>query len=266
MQLKALIFDVDGTLADTEEVHRQAFNLTFAKFGLPWHWSPEQYIALLSISGGRRRIRYFAEQHRRDLPQDADLDEWALRLHRDKTARYGRMVVNEGIPLRPGVRRLIDEARNAGLRLGIATSTALGNVELLLDRNLPAGWRDWFDVVASCEQIGEQKPSPAIYRYVLEQLDVTTDQAVAFEDTGNGLLAARRAGLRTIITQHYFTSHHDFTGAALVLSDLGEPDAPFTLVKGEVDGQGHVDLDLLESLLPQQEEQPRPRALAAKGA
>jgi len=176
------------------------------------------------------------------------------------------MVVAGHITLRPGVRRLLDEARNAGLKLGIATSTALSNVRILLDQNLPADWQDWFGVIASCEMIREQKPSPAIYRHVLDQLDLTSEQAVAFEDTGNGLLAARRAGLRTVITQHFFTRHHDFTGAALVLSDLGEPAAPFTVVRGETGTAGHVDLALLETLFPEPTGESAEPALILKGS
>ncbi len=249
-KLKAIIFDVDGTLADTEEVHRLAFNETFAKFGLDWHWSPELYISLLAISGGRRRIRAYADQHKNDPAVPTDLDDFAKTLHRDKTQRYARMIVEGHVALRPGVWRLLQEARKQRLKLGVATSTAMSNVEVLLHQNLPAGWESWFDCMETCEVIGEQKPSPAIYQAVLKVLDVPAELTIAIEDTENGLRSATGAGLKTIITQHYFTQHHDFTNASLVVNNLGEADNPFELITGNpAYQQPCVDLQLLNKII-----------------
>ncbi len=247
--LKALIFDVDGTLADTEEVHRLAFNETFHKFGLDWHWSPELYIRLLSISGGRIRIRQYMEEHPPLLPAGEDYDSYTARIHKDKTERYARMLVEGHVTLRPGVLRLINEAREQGLRLGIATSTARSNVHTLLDNNLPADWQDWFDVIATCEEIKKQKPSPAVYNHVIWQMGLSPTEVVAFEDTENGNIAAVSAGMKTIITTHYFTEHHDFRGASLVLNGLGDERHPFKLRAGDAHGAGYVDINLCRQLV-----------------
>ncbi len=247
--LKALIFDVDGTLADTEEVHRLAFNETFRRFGLEWHWSPELYMRLLSISGGRIRIRKFMDEHPTTPPTGEDLDSYAAKIHRDKTERYARMLVDGHVQLRPGVLRLINEAREQGLRLGIATSTALSNVKILLDNNLPSDWESWFEVIATCEQIKKQKPLPAVYNHILWKMGISPNDVVAFEDTENGNCAAISAGIKTIITTHYFTEHHDFRAASLVLDGLGEPGQPFKLSKGNANNSTFVDVNLCRQIV-----------------
>jgi len=247
--LKAIIFDVDGTLADTEEVHRLAFNETFAKFGLDWYWSPELYIKLLAISGGNERIRRYALEHPCPAYSILSTEALALKLHRDKTERYARMLVENQIGLRPGVLRLLREARCDGIRLGIATSTARSNVMTLLDNNLPEGWQAWFEVIVSREDIHQQKPDPEIYQTALQAMGIDADNAIAIEDTENGHRAARAAGLKTLITTHYFTEHHDFSGASLVVNRLGEPNLSYKLQAGDDRGAGYVDIDLLRDLI-----------------
>ncbi len=246
--LKALIFDVDGTLADTEETHRLAFNETFAKYGLDWYWSPEQYIRLLAISGGRERIRRYARTHPRPGYAHLSDEDLAGELHHDKTERYARMLVEGHVGLRPGVLRLLREARCDGIRLAIATSTARSNVITLLDNNLPEGWQAWFEVIVSSEDISRQKPDPEVYQRALAGIGVMADDAMAIEDTENGHRAARAAGLKTVITTHYFTEHHDFSGASLVVNRLGEPDLPFKRAAGDAHGATLVDIALLRRL------------------
>ncbi|MEQ8235062.1 MAG: HAD-IA family hydrolase [Gammaproteobacteria bacterium] len=248
-RLQAIIFDVDGTLADTEEVHRLAFNHVFAEFGLDWNWTPELYEELLAISGGRERITAYGRDLRGRFAGPAEFDDFVRTVHRAKTRKYAAMLTEGEVPLRPGIRRLIDEARAAGLVLAIATSSALTNAETLLDNNLPPGWRDWFSAVETCDSVVNKKPSPAVYNAVLARLDIDLDAIVALEDTRNGLLAASAAGLTTVVTTHRFTRGHDFTGAALVVDGAGEPDAPFTVAAGDAHGRRWVDLPLLDALL-----------------
>lgn len=243
--LRALIFDLDGTIADTEEVHRRAFNQTFAEHGLSWAWSPAEYAGLLSISGGRERIWQFARQSIPLPSHGAQLTELARSLHSAKSALYARMLADGGVPLRPGVLRLLNEARCSGIRLAIASSTSPANVRAVCDGNLPGDWADWFDIVATCDVVEAKKPSPAVYRYVLEHTGWRAGECVAIEDTPNGNRAALGAGLATVITTHAFTRDGDFEGASLVVDGLGDPDRPFEVIAGDAYGCGYLDVGLL---------------------
>lgn len=262
-KLRALIFDMDGTLADTEEIHRLAFNAAFYDFGLDWEWTPELYEELLSISGGRERIAYYGAQcglH----PDRVTLLDFARDVHRVKTGHYARMLTAGRIALRVGVHRLLREARSYNVRLAIATSSALSNVQTLLGLNLGAGWREIFECVATCDVIEAKKPSPAVYQHVLKTMDLDPRECVAIEDTVNGLHAASGAGITTVIATHYFTRNHRFPGAALVVNHLGEPDRPCRVLAGTPAEADHVNLALLQSLVlnaSRSESQPRLRAV-----
>ncbi len=247
--LKAIIFDVDGTLADTEDVHRLAFNHVFLEYGLDWHWTPDIYRDLLGISGGRERIAIYGKDLRRRFTSNAAFEDFVVAMHKAKTRKYAAMLTEGEVRLRPGIRRLLDEAREAGLKLGIATSSARSNVETLLDNNLPSGWRHWFLAIVTCDCVPQKKPSPAVYLAALARLDSDAGHTVALEDTLNGLAAARAAQLVTIVTTHRFTRDHDFPDADLVVDSAGEPQAPFTVLQGSADGHEYVDLSLFEALL-----------------
>lgn len=247
--LQGIIFDVDGTLADTEDVHRLAFNHVFQEYGLDWNWTPELYRELLTISGGRERIADYGRRLRRRFPSDEAFDEFVVTMHKAKTRKYAAMLTEGQVRLRPGIRRLLDEARDAGLKLGIATSSARSNIETLLDNNLPPGWRQWFSAFETCDSVPQKKPSPAVYLAALAQLGTAARHTVALEDTRNGLAAARGAGLVTIVTTHRFTRDHDFPDADLVVDSAGEPSAPFTVLQGCADGHRYIDLALFETLL-----------------
>ena len=248
IRLQALIFDVDGTLADTEEVHRQAFNQAFEEYSIPWSWSPVLYERLLAISGGRERIDFYMRELLAQGPGDILAPDLIRELHARKTAIYGETLRAGQVQLRPGVARLINEARSAGLRLALATSSARSNLETLLDMNLPADWRDWFSAMETCDSVPVKKPSPAVYVAALRGLDLPADACIAFEDTLNGLKSARAANLVTVITTHRYTQAHSFPGAALVTDGLGESDAPCTITSGSVGSAGCVTLAVLRQL------------------
>ncbi|WP_420135691.1 HAD-IA family hydrolase [Rhodopseudomonas sp.] len=238
---KALIFDVDGTLAETEELHRQAFNETFAAEGLPWHWDKAAYRRLLDVAGGKERIAHFLASE----PEGAYRAAGRIaELHAAKTQRYTALAA-VGAPLRPGVARLIREAQRAGARLAIATTTSLPNVEALLGAAFGGDALALFDVVGAGDVVPAKKPAPDIYNYVLEQLALPADACVAFEDSTNGLKAARGAGLATIVTPGIYTEGDDFNGALALLSDLGEPDAPYRHLAGAGAGDAIVTLATL---------------------
>jgi len=237
----AMIFDVDGTLSETEELHRQAFNEIFAAEKLPWHWDAADYRRLLDVAGGKERIAHFLAAQ----PDGADRAVGRIaELHAAKTARYSALIA-AGAALRPGVERLIREAKAAGVRLAIATTTSLPNVEALLGASLGRDAIALFEVIGAGDVVPAKKPAPDIYQYVLERLALPASACVAFEDSTNGVRAARGAGLATIVTQGMYTEGDDFAGALAVLSDLGEPDAPYRHLAGAGAGDRLVTLDAL---------------------
>jgi len=250
---KALLFDVDGTLADTErDGHRVAFNRAFAEAGLDWVWDVPLYGELLAVTGGKERMRHYVARHRSDFRPPHDFDDLIVRLHAAKTRHYTALLVENGIPLRPGVRRLLDEARRHGVRLAIVTTTTAANVSALLRHALASDAERWFDVIAAGDVVAAKKPAPDIYYYVLERLGLAGPECVAFEDSGNGLRSALAAGIATVVTVNEYTRAHDFEGAALVLDHLGDPGRPCRVLAGRSlggAGAGQVDLAVLGALL-----------------
>lgn len=222
--LKALIFDVDGTLADTESAHMAAFNQAFAELGLDWVWTDDMYLELLHVSGGKERILHYWQQ--RDpaiLQADAPaLQAQINRLHALKTVAYEQAVNSGAVRLRPGVLNLIDEARQAGLQLAIATTTSPANIAALLRHAMGADWRLNFSAIGDAGTAPIKKPHPQVYLQVLDALKLPAAQCLALEDSSNGLQAAMAAGIATIITPNPFTAHHDFTGALRVVPDLSQ--------------------------------------------
>ncbi|MDD5250133.1 MAG: HAD family hydrolase [Rhodocyclaceae bacterium] len=220
--LQALIFDVDGTLADTErDGHRVAFNAAFREAGLPWHWDVRAYGELLAVSGGKERMAHYARQVAPELAARPDFDAFLRKLHTLKTGHYVRLVAGGALPLRPGVANLIREARAAGLKLAIASTTSPENVTALLRASLAHDAESWFAVIGAGDVVPAKKPAPDIYFWVLERLGLPAGDCLAIEDSANGLKAALGAGIPTLVTENAYTRGQDFSGAVAVLSDLG---------------------------------------------
>lgn len=220
MNLQAVVFDVDGTLADTEEAHRQAFNAAFAEFGLPWQWDEERYRELLQVAGGRERIVHYCRQADPAFLQRPDADALLARLHARKTAIYGEMARAGQVAARPGVVALTQELAAEGIRLAIATTTSRRNVETLLSAIFPELPPGTFAVMGCGEEAQAKKPAPDVYHWVLARLALPPRACLAIEDSRNGVLAARAAGLPVLVSESNWTRGEDFSGAIAVLPDL----------------------------------------------
>lgn len=251
-QLKALLFDVDGTLADTErDGHRVAFNKAFQEAGLDWDWTVELYADLLTVTGGKERIRFFLDKYLPDFAPEEGVTDFAARMHKRKTHFYLQMLQDGEIPLRNGAERLIRSARDAGLRLGIATTTTPENVTYLLKATLGEESIGWFECIAAGDIVPAKKPAADIYLYALEMMNLQADECLAFEDSENGILSSVAANLKTIVTVNDYTRDHDFSKAALVLDQFGEPDAPCTVLSGDAGGETCVTVSLLQRVFGQ---------------
>lgn len=220
--LQALIFDVDGTLADTEMAHLAAFNHAFAEMGLDWRWDVPLYNRLLAVSGGKERIKAYW-QTLGSQPKDisgAGMQETVDRLHEIKTAAYEQAVQDGAVQMRPGVLALLSAASAAGLQLAIATTTSPVNIAALLRQAIGSDWRLHFSVIEDASTAPRKKPDPMVYQQTLSRLGLQAQQCMAFEDSENGLRAATAAGLATLITPNEFTAEHDFKGALRICPNL----------------------------------------------
>lgn len=215
--IDALLWDVDGTLAETErDGHRVAFNRAFEDLGLPWRWDVDRYGKLLQVTGGVERLIHDM-QGRADAPASpAAREDLARRLHGRKNAHYAELMGTQGIALREGVRELIDECRARGVRLGVVTTTSRANVDALLGRHLGPAWDAWFAVVVCGEDVRAKKPAPDAYVLALRVLGSTPTASVAIEDSPAGVAAARAAGVPVIVTRSVYFAHDAIEGAIAI--------------------------------------------------
>ncbi|MDT0635469.1 HAD-IA family hydrolase [Spectribacter hydrogenoxidans] len=251
----ALLFDVDGTLADTEGVgHRPAYNDAFAEFGLAWHWSAELYRSLLVVAGGRERLHYYLERDRPPLNGQAeaaarDPAAWVDAIHRSKTRHFEHRLAAGAVPLRPGVARLMREAAGQGCRLALVTNASRPSLDLMCRHLLPADLQQAIAVTACGDEVTDKKPAPDLYSLALEKLQLTAGECLAVEDAGSGLAAARAAGIACVVAYNDDTAEQDFALASLVVDHLGEPDQPFVRQRGADLPAGHLRFGDLAPLL-----------------
>ncbi|MET0858392.1 MAG: HAD family hydrolase [Telluria sp.] len=240
--MKAIIFDVDGTLADTESAHRQAFNAAFREVGLDWHWHESLYASLLDVTGGKERLQYY---WRLVDPEEADgrkVRETIEAVHAIKTRHYAALAGGGQLPLRPGILRLIREAQAARLPIAIATTTTPANVDALLRTPFGSDWRSLFATVCDGSTAGAKKPAPDVYLATLAALGLQAAECIAIEDSENGLRAAGAAGIPTVVTPTAYTRGHQFDAALMQLPHLGDPDQPIKVPGAD---QRWVDLAAL---------------------
>ncbi|MDD2701743.1 MAG: HAD-IA family hydrolase [Sideroxydans sp.] len=229
MTIKAIIFDVDGTLADTEDGHRKSFNKAFAENGLDWNWDVALYDKLLKVTGGKERIKYFVSDFLTGYEKPADFEEFVKHLHKVKTGHYTAMLREGAIPLRPGIKQLIQDAHQAGIKLAIATTTTAENVTALLEVGLGKDWEKYFAANGCGDIVPHKKPAPDIYIWVLDKLGLKAEDCIALEDSNNGLRSALAAGIKTYVTTNPYTHRQDFVDAAAVLDDLSDLPAFYRL-------------------------------------
>jgi HAD superfamily hydrolase (TIGR01509 family) len=223
--IRAILWDVDGTLAETERHgHLSAFNLAFAEAGVAWRWSPQRYGELLRVTGGRERL-LFDMQSQAMAPREAGARAaLAAELHRLKSRHYEAIVATGELPLRAGVRELIDDCRQAGVALGIVTTTSGGNVAALLHRHLGQLWREQFAVLVCAEDAPCKKPDPQAYHVALSRLALKGEDALAVEDSPAGVASARRAGVPVVVTRsHYFPDTPAGVGVLACGESLADP-------------------------------------------
>jgi HAD superfamily hydrolase (TIGR01509 family) len=243
--LDAILFDFDGTIAETERLgHRVAYNAAFAQLGLDFTWDTALYGELLAVGGGKERIAHYLDRYRNGGREYGDRAELIAAVHERKQKIFSTLAAS--IALRPGIRRIVREARAAGLRLAIVTTAARTGVDAVLDRDPEL--RVAFDLIAAGDIVPRKKPAPDIYMHVLAELGAQARRCIALEDASIGLQAARAAGIATLVTVSEYTRDEDFSGAAAVLSDLGEPGLPPEVVAGPPPPAGIVDVAYLASL------------------
>ena len=222
-KLKALIFDCDGVLAETErDGHRAAFNRTFAAQGYDFTWDEALYKELVKIGGGKERMKHFFD--RTSWPAGtSDKDALVQELHKLKTDYYTRIIESGELPLRPGVARLVDEAIAAGIKLAVCSTSNEKAVHTVVERLLGPERKAKFDVILAGDVVSKKKPDPEIYTLVLDRLHLKPTECVVVEDNRNGLLAAKRAGMHCLVTTNGYTEGEDFREADLIVSELGDP-------------------------------------------
>lgn len=221
--LKALIFDCDGVLVDTErDGHRVAFNRAFAARGLDVEWGVEEYHELLQVTGGKERIRHYFNQE--GWPQGVEeQDSFVKELHKLKTDIFMEIIEAGELILRPGITSLVDEAIGAGIRLAVCSTSNERAVNLIIDRLLGQERKKRFPVILAGDVVTRKKPDPEIYLKCLQALKITSAEAVVIEDSRVGLMSAVAAGLACLVTVNGYTSGEDMSGADLVVTELGDP-------------------------------------------
>jgi HAD superfamily hydrolase (TIGR01509 family) len=245
---EALIFDVDGTLADTEEVHRQAFNLAFGACRLDWIWEPALYGELLQVTGGKERIASYIDRLQIPVGARRGLNDLIPEIHRAKTRLYRELIQVGQVRPRAGVRRLMMEAREAGIRIAIASTTSPENIEPLITAGFGHQALDWFHTIAAGDVVANKKPAPDIYNVALESLGVHPAYAIAVEDSAIGVTSAKAAGLFTVATPNMWTRTQDFAAADLLLESLGDPAEPLTSADEKRLGAKYLSLERLTAL------------------
>lgn len=225
--MKALIFDCDGVLVDTErDGHRVAFNRAFAQDGLPVKWDKEIYGELLKVAGGKERMRHYFDNY--GWPEKVtDRDAYIKNLHGLKTSLFMKIIENGELPLRSGVERLVEEAIQAGIRLAVCSTSNERAVNLVVEKMLGPERKEKFEFILAGDVVSSKKPDPEIYELAIKQLGISSSECLVIEDSRNGLLAAKGAGMCCLVTKSYYTQNENFSEADKIVDELGDPPADY---------------------------------------
>ena len=244
-KIKALFFDQDGVIIDTErDGHRVSFNMTFKEFGFTDEWSVDYYHELLQIGGGKERMKHHWQTKGFSKPVSAeDVDELIKNMHKRKTALFVQLIESGKLPLRPGVHRLMKEAMIAGLKIGVCTTSNEQTAKAITEDFLPD---IKFDVVLAGDVVSRKKPDPEIYNLALNLTGLKPEEAIVIEDSRNGVLAAKSAGIHVVVTTNYYTEHEDVSSGDIIVSCLGDPGGEnCQLRKGKIQYDGVLRVEQL---------------------
>jgi HAD superfamily hydrolase (TIGR01509 family) len=254
VSLRAILFDMDGTMADTERLgHRPAYNNAFKEAGLNWRWGPKLYRRLLrQPGGGRDRLRHYLESYKPAMGplSDAadDPDSLVSDLHARKAQHFDKLLRKGKVPLRAGVARLMDEAHAEGIRLAVVTNASRASLASMLQHSVGDVLRQRLDLVLCGDEGVAKKPAPDLYNTALQRLGIPAGDSVAIEDSQLGLQAAAAAGIPTLVTINDNTAGEDFSAAAMVVDTLGDPGTPATVFSGVIGNGEYVSLADLRGL------------------
>ena len=250
-ELKAVLFDVDGTLSETERYgHLVAMNEAFTAVGLDWCWSAELYGELLKVTGSTERLGHYVKTYKPAYEHiNNNLDELITEIVKHKNANYKRIAESGEIPLRPGVERVLREVHASDIRMGIATTTTPQNVDALLMGNIGGDALDWFEVIAAGNVVPDKKPAGDIYTYALEKLNLKPEECLAIEDSENGVRSALAAGIPVLVIESEYSTGHDLSGAALIVDEWGGVGQAMNVLQGDAMGRSMVTLELMHDLM-----------------
>ena len=248
MELSAVFFDVDGTIAETEDYHRKSFNESFKEFNLDWFWDEAIYKELINIGGGKERIMFHIKKAWPEMLGYKNLSNYIDSIHKIKNEIYEDYINESVIRPRPGILRLINELKENNIKIALVSSTSEINLFNLLEKGLKIDTKKTFDLIAHGDCTKLKKPSPEIYEWALQKIQLPPEACISIEDSPKGLESSNGANIKTIITPSKLTQGENFKDASLIVSDLGEPDAPFKKLSGTAHGFKYVCLELLNNL------------------
>jgi HAD superfamily hydrolase (TIGR01509 family) len=253
MKLQAILFDCDGVLAETErDGHRVAYNEAMTRLGVPGEWSPEEYGELVQISGGKERLKYYFNKYSERFPPGRFGPDLIQSIYLKKTEIFKEMAGKGSLPPRSGIARLITEAHEREVRLFICSTSHKESVEALVRRNYGENRLSWFTELFCGDVVPRKKPAPDIYNLAKDKYGLDPARCFVIEDSRNGLLAAKGAGMHCLVTRSFYTAGEDFSEADMAVSCLGDPDGEETHIigsKGRKETKNYITVMELDSLI-----------------